>query len=58
MNVEMIEEDETGATFRFDLSAQEIEQLVTFAITTALKEAIAEAYKFLEAKEAKEANEG
>ncbi len=54
MNVEMIEEDETGATFRFDLSTQELEQLVTFAITTALKEAVAEANKFLEAKEANE----
>jgi hypothetical protein len=54
MNVEMIEEDETGATFRFYLSAQEIDEFVRLGIVTALKEAAAEASKLLEAKEANE----
>lgn len=54
MNVELIEEDETGATFRFNLSGEEIEQFVTLGILTALKQAAAEANKFLEAKEANE----
>jgi hypothetical protein len=54
MNVEMIEEDETGATFRFYLSAQEIDEFVTLGIITALKQAAVEANKFLEAKEANE----
>jgi hypothetical protein len=54
MNVEMIEEDETGATYRFYLSAQEIDEFVTLGIITALKQAAAEANKFLEAKEANE----